>query len=100
MAKKKEPSAERKIYKDFTLDEFDVMAMDMQCEGAEHERNSVIAELHRRRLQLLDISKSAGETQLKVEARHASEGLLIAINFIGALPKFEDRCGCPECGAL
>jgi hypothetical protein len=45
MKKKKEVKTERKIHKDFTLDEFDVFTMDLQCEGAKHERKAVIEEL-------------------------------------------------------
>ena len=83
-----------------TLDEYDVLTLDMQCLGADNERQAIITELQRRRVQLIEIANAAGKSQLEVEARTTAEGLLAAINFINKLKALEDRCGCSECGAL
>jgi hypothetical protein len=83
-----------------TLDEYDVLTMDMQCLGALTERNAIIQELQYKRVQLIGIADSAEKTQLAVECRDAAEGLFIAINFIEKMKHLEDRCGCRECGAI
>ena len=84
----------------FTLDEYDVMTLDLKCEGALDERDAIIKELQYKRVQLIGIADSAEMTQLAVECRAAAEGLFIAINFIEKMKHYEDRCGCRECGVI
>lgn len=92
--------AKRKIYKDFTLEEYDVFTLDMKCEGALEERKAIIEELQRRKIQILELTKIARNTELGESASYAIEGISVAIGFIEKLRHYEDRCGCPECGAI
>ena len=100
MAKKKKEEVKEEPKHVLTLNEYDVLTMDMQCLGADWERKAIIEELQRRRIQLIDIANSAGKSELEVESRKTAEGLFIAINFIEKLPAFESRCECQECGAI
>lgn len=97
MKKKKEAKTERKVYKDFTLSEFDVFTMDLQCEGARHERKSVINELIKAQLNLQKYSNGIGPESKRVVEGLAS-GVRLAIQLIENMPEFEDRCECDDCG--
>lgn len=91
----------RKIYRDFTLEEFDVFTMDLQSEGAMHERGSIIEELKRRRNHIYDLMTampSGNEDSVKLVGYFV--GLQVAIGYIEKMPAYEDRCGCVECGAI
>jgi hypothetical protein len=100
MKKTKEPT--RKIYKDFTLDEYDVHTMDEQCNGAAKERADIIAELQRRAAQVNELSNlaPAGKLDSSVEWSILSYGLEMAVKIIYKMPQYESRCECPECGVL
>jgi hypothetical protein len=98
MKKKKEVKTERKIHKDFTLDEFDVFTMDLQCEGAMHERKAVIEELTKAKVNLQKYSNGVGYESKRVIDGMAS-GVGLAIQLIQTMPPFEDRCDCESCGA-
>jgi hypothetical protein len=102
MSKEKKAKPERKIHKDFTMEEFDVFTMDLQCEGAAHERRAIIEELQRRARQVNELSDlaPAGKLDSSVEWAILSYGLEMAVKIIYKMPQFESRCGCTECGAI
>lgn len=102
MSKNKEQKPERKIHKDFTMDEFDVFTMDLQCEGAIQERRAVIAELQRRARHVNELSDlaPAGKLDSSIEWAILSYGLEMAIKIVQKMPNLEDRCDCPDCGAI
>lgn len=101
MGKKKEVKLERKIHRDFSLDEFDVFTMDLQCEGAADERTSIVSELTRREIQITELMHNAKlDSDLGSKLYDVREGIKIAIDIIRKMKNFEDRCGCPECGAI
>jgi len=102
MPKQKNAKPERKIHKDFTMEEFDVFTMDLQCEGAAHERRAIIEELQRRARQVNELSDlaPAGKLDSSVEWAILSYGLEMAVKIIYKMPQFESRCGCVECGAI
>lgn len=97
---KKESKPERKIHKDFTMDEYDIFTMDQQCQGALHERNAIITELQRRARHVNDLSNlaPAGKLDSSIEWAILSYGLEMAIKIVQKMPHYEDRCECPECG--
>lgn len=97
MKKKKQEKVERKIYRDFTLAEFDIFTMDVQCDGARHERKSVITELLRAQLNLQKYSNGVGPESKRVIEGLAS-GVRLAIQLIDSMPEYEDRCECEDCG--
>lgn len=91
MSKKK---TERKIHKEFTLEEFNVFTMDLQAEGAAEERKDITIELGLVASQLRSLAKvSNTEERFKTLA----EGIYMAINTIHQMPKFESRCTCVDC---
>lgn len=97
MKKKKESKTERKVYRDFTLNEFDVFTMDLQCEGARHERKVTVEELLKAQLNLQKYSNGVGPESKRVIDGLAS-GVRLAIQLIERMPEFEDRCECSDCG--
>ena len=98
--KTKSQAPERKIYKDFTLDEYDVFTLDQQCDGAAQERSAVIKELMRMSQQIRNLSDLApgGKLDSSIEWSILSYGLDMAVNIVRKMPHLEDRCTCPECG--
>lgn len=100
MAKKKEQTKEQPKHV-LTLDEYDVLTLDMQCLGAEHERQAIVDELRREVQHLFNLNRKTGEgTNLHKEIAALNVGLNTAIRIIEGMPKFEDRCGCRECGVI
>lgn len=97
---KKEKQPTRKIYKDFTLDEYDVFIMDKQCEGALSERNAIITELQLHAARLYQYSDTAGVVPDRDQFAQRAAGLKMAAKIIAKMPHYEDRCGCRECGAI
>ena len=95
-------SEERRIYRDFTLDEFDEFTMELQGSGASSERGKIIDELNRRRKDLFEAHQamgSPGGSPQTVMLNYVM-GLSMAIRFIEKLPEWEDNVGCPECGSF
>lgn len=97
MKMKKESKTERKIYRDYTLSEFDVFTMDLQCEGARHERKVIVNELIKAQINLQKYSNGVGPQSMRVIEGLAS-GVSLAIQLIENMPEFEDRCDCEDCG--
>lgn len=90
----------KKIYKEFTVEEFDKFALDQKVAGANLERGNIIAELERCSNQLMDFANGLENTKDKnIYARYAY-GLKMSISVIEALPGLEDNIGCRECGAF
>jgi hypothetical protein len=101
MARKKKEEVKEEPKHVFTLDEYDVLTMDLQCEGASWERQAIIDELHREVLHLFNLNRKTGEgTNLHKEIAALTVGLNTAIRIIEGMPQFEDRCGCRECGVI
>jgi hypothetical protein len=101
MARKKKEEVKEQPKHVLTLDEYDVLTMDMQCEGASNERQAIIDELRREMLHLFKLNRKTGEgTNLHKEIAALNVGLNTAIRIIENMPKLEDRCGCRECGAI
>lgn len=95
--KKNEAKTERKIYRDFTLTEFDVFTMDLQSEGARHERKVIVDELLKVQLNLQKYSNGVGPESKRVIDGLAS-GVRLTIELIQNMPESEDRCECSDCG--
>jgi hypothetical protein len=95
---KKEP--ERRIYRDYTLDEYDELTLEQQSIGAGWERGKIIAELERRHRQLLDFSRDTRLPSEDDQFRHHANGLYLAIQIINNMRSYEDNVGCPECEAF
>lgn len=96
-AKTAKNAPERKIYRDFTLDEFDEFTMELQVLGAGYERGKLVSELTRRAKQLRELSEVSGLVpDLDQFARFAS-GLEMAVRIIEGTRNLEDNVGCPEC---
>jgi argininosuccinate synthase len=92
----------RKIYKDFTLDEFDEFTMDLQALGASHERGNIIEELKKRRKHLFEAQRAMGSPggNPQTVMLNYVMGMSMAIRFIEQLPDWEDNCKCKDCEAL
>lgn len=97
-AKTSEP--ERRIYRDFTLDEFDEFTMEIRRDGAGEERGNIVSELQRRTKQLWELSDAAGLVQDRDVFAQRAAGMEMAISLIQHLRKYEDNVGCPECEAV
>ena len=96
---KKTTKQERKIYKDFTMEEYDVFTMDMECNGAMHERTAIIAELQRRSAQFYELGMVLDlDSQTSRQMLYMAHGFRAAIKIVKKMPNLEDRCGCVECG--
>lgn len=95
MAKKKQEP----IHK-LTLDEYDVLTMDNQCAGALKERNDIILKLREVSSQMLTYKGWSNNTAFIEEMANAANGLIMACRIIDAMPHYEDRCGCSECGSI
>jgi hypothetical protein len=96
MKKKKEKKTDRKIYRDFTLAEFDVFTMDVECQGAQHERNVIIEELRKAQANLRKYSNGVGPESKRIIDGIAS-GVTLAVALIEKMPEYEDRCDCSDC---
>ncbi len=94
MSKKK---SERKVYRDFTLDEFDEFTFDRLDEGAAQERGNIVAELERRSEQLLYFSRAAELVPDRDVFAQRAYGLQMAIKIIEDTRKYKDNVGCLEC---
>jgi hypothetical protein len=92
---------DRKIHKDFTLNEFDVFTLDMQCVGAVLERDDIVKELKRRANDVKELSDFApgGKLDSSVEWAILSYGLEMAIKITQKMPQLDERYTCAECGA-
>jgi hypothetical protein len=97
MGKKK---SERKVYRDFTLDEFDEFTLGRMIEGAAEERGNIIAELRRHALELRTLSSYSKLPLPEDVFAHRAMGLEMAISIIQNLPDLEENVGCRECGAF
>lgn len=101
MARKKKEEIKEEPKHVLTLDEYDVLVMDMQCEGAEYERKAIVDELRREMLHLFNLNRKTGKgTNLHKEIAALNVGLNTAIRIIEQMPQLEDRCGCRECGVI
>jgi len=98
MKKKKEAKtkAERKIYRDFTLAEFDVFTLDMESDGARYERKSIVEELRKAQANLRKYSNGVGPESKRIIDGMAS-GVALAVSLIEQMPEYEDRCECSDC---
>jgi hypothetical protein len=101
-AKKKaaKNSPNRKVYRNFTLDEFDEFTLEIRADGAHEERGSIIAELERKAKQLWEFSQAAELVPDRDIFAQRAAGLEMAARIISYLPKYEDNIGCPECEAF
>lgn len=95
---KKEPK--RKVYRDFTLDEFDEFTLEIRSDGAHEERGNIVAELQRRAKQLWDLSDVADLASERDLFAQRAAGFEMAIRTIQYMRKYEDNVGCPECEAI
>jgi hypothetical protein len=98
MKKKKEAktTTKRKIYRDFTLAEFDLFTLDIECDGARHERNSILDELRKAQANLRKYSNGVGPESKRIIDGIAS-GVTLAVALIEKMPEYEDRCECSDC---
>ena len=96
----REEMKKKKIYKEFTVEEFDKFALDQEVAGANLERGNIIAELERRSNQLMDFADGLESTKDKNIYTRYAYGLKMAISVIEALPGLEDNSGCRECGVF
>lgn len=90
MKKKKETSAERKIYRDFTLDEFDEFTMGLHGEGARYERKAIVNELTRVQANLQNYSNGLGRDSKRV-VEGLIDGLRLSLSLIETMLDYEDR---------
>jgi hypothetical protein len=95
---KKEPK--RKVYRDFTLDEFDEFTLEIRSDGAHEERGNIVTELRRRTKQLWELSDAAGLVPDRDVFAQRASGMEMAISLIQHLRNYEDNVGCPECEAI
>jgi len=99
MKKKKEAKTDRKIHRDFTLEEFDVFTMDLHCEGAAYERSDILAELTKRNTEIRALMLNAGlDSDLGTTLYTTHEGVKIAMDIIKKMKPYESRCECSDCG--
>jgi hypothetical protein len=99
MAKNKKE--ERRIYREFTMEEFDEFALEAQAEGAHHYKNAVLAELERRRGQVVQLMFSLPSgSSIAEDLAGIIAGLTTASNYIENMDDYEDCVGCPECGSF
>lgn len=98
MKKKKEQKIQRKIYRDFTVEEFDVFTLDVECQGAKHERNAVVEELLKAQINLQNYSNEVGGPESKRVLEGIVSGVKLAVGLIRKMPEYEDRCECSQCG--
>jgi hypothetical protein len=100
--KMKAEKLNKKIHREFTIDEFDEFTMELQSLGASHERGNIIEELKRRRKHLFEAQQAMGSPGGEPQAVMLNYvmGMSMAIRFIEQLPDWEDNCGCSECGAI
>jgi hypothetical protein len=99
MAKNKKE--ERKIYRDFTMEEFDEFALEAQAEGAHHYKNAILTELERRRDQVVQLMFSLPSgSKIGKDLAGIVAGLTTARNYIENMNDYEDCVGCPECGSF
>jgi hypothetical protein len=98
----KKEKEERKIYRDFTLSEFDVFTMELQSEGAAQYKGEIIAALERRKGHIVELAMAipAGKDQAALELDGLIAGIEVAIGYIENMPGYEDIGGCSECGAF
>lgn len=99
---KKTEETARKIYKDFTIDEYDLFTMDLQCQGALSERQAIIQELNKRAREINNLADlaPAGKLDSSIEWAILSYGLEMAAKIVMKMPHYEDRCECEHCGVL
>lgn len=89
----------RKVYRDFTLDEFDEFTLEIRSDGAHEERGNILSELERRVGQLREMSNASGLVPDRDLFAQRAEGFEMALRIIRNLRKYEDNVGCPECEA-
>lgn len=90
MKKKKEVQTERKIYRDFTIDEFDEFTIGLHGEGARYERKAIVRELVRVQINLQNYSNGLGRDS-KRTIEGLIDGLKLSLHLIETLPDYEDR---------
>lgn len=100
MKKSKEVKLQRKVYCDFTLDEYDNLTLENQILGASLERGKIVAELERQSSWLMDFAENMESTKDKNIYSRYSYGLKMAITVIENLPPYEENVGCRECGVI
>lgn len=92
--------SKRKVYRDFTLDEFDELTLEHQAIGAGQERGNIVVELQRRAKQLRKFSKAAELVPDRDLFAQRAAGFEMAVRTIQYMRKYEDNVGCPECEAF
>lgn len=97
---KETTDAPRRIYRDFTLDEFDDFTMEIRSDGAHEERGNIVIELQRLASQLREFSKAAELVPDRDLFAHRAAGFEMAVRTIQYMRKYEDNVGCPECEAF
>ena len=97
MKKKKEAKTDRKIHRDFTLDEFDDFTLELQNVGAKHEQKAIVRELIKAELNLKKYSDGIGYESKRI-VDGLTNGVRLAIALIESMPDIEDRCECENCG--
>ena len=97
MKKKKEAKTERKIHRDFTLEEFDDFTLELQNLGAKHEQKAIVRELVKAELNLKKYSDGIGYESKRI-VDGLTNGVRLAIALIEKMPDVEDRCECESCG--
>lgn len=104
MAKKSKEKEERKIYRDFTLQEFDEFTLELQVEGANDFKRLVLEELGKRRGQAIELLCSLPSESSSKEMVEKLDGIIagleVARNYIKNMNDYEDLGGCSECGSI
>jgi hypothetical protein len=104
MAKKNKEKEERKIYRDFTLDEFDKFTLELLAEGANDFRRLALQELGKRRGQAIELLCSLPAESSSKEMLEKLDGIIagleVARNYIRDMDDYEDLGGCSECGSI
>ena len=98
--KKTKKDPERKIYRDYTLDEYDELTLKQQGIGAGWERGKIIAELERRAAQMKEFADCMESTKDKNIYSRYAYGLQMAVRIVEELRPYEENVGCPECEAF
>lgn len=104
MAKKSKEKEERKIYRDFTLEEFDKFTLELLTEGANDFRRLALVELGKRRGQAIELLCSLPAESASKEMVEKLDGIIagleVARNYIINMDDYEDLGGCSECGSI
>lgn len=95
----KETTPHREVYRDFTMDEFDEFAFELQTQGAHYERMSIVEELERTAVKMKKLALMMPNDDAQTFEIYAA-GITMAANIVAEMRSYEDNASCPECGAI